>query len=110
MHLQKYLPKYDDTSYPTPIPFVGDQLTCEWIRSAKQARVQSTTPHKRFEGIVELLQATAYTFSQLSLLAPNPGQGPVDWLKVTRLRCELIAISARPSPHFLARRELAETV
>ena len=72
MHLQKYLPKYDDTSYPTPISFVGDQLTCERIRSAKQARVQSTTPHERFEGIVEMPADwhALVTYYQVRCMAP----------------------------------------
>ena len=34
----------------------GNQLTCEWIRGAKKAQVQSTTYKERLEGIIEKVE------------------------------------------------------
>ena len=52
-HLQKYLPKNKDGD-PMEISIAGDQLTCERVRGAKRARLQSEDPFERFEGMLEM--------------------------------------------------------
>ena len=50
--LQKYFPK-NSNGEPVVTFLAGDQLTCERVRGAERARVQSEDPLERFQGILE---------------------------------------------------------
>lgn len=75
--VQQYVPARDGVLRSV---FVGgDQLTCERIRGAKKARLQSTTPKGRLEGLNEkvedwhALQAyyQVYTFNDMYIFKYN---------------------------------------
>ena len=48
------MPVVEPSETPKSICLAGDQLTCERIRGAKQARVQSDSQNERFAGLVDM--------------------------------------------------------
>ena len=52
--VHQYVPERDGVF--SSVFIGGDQLTCERIRGAKQARLQSTTSGERFDGLTEKVE------------------------------------------------------
>ena len=51
--LQQYVPK-KESGDPLEIFLTGDQLTCERVRGAKRARMQSDDPQEQFATMIEM--------------------------------------------------------
>lgn len=66
--LQQYVPK-KESGDPVEIFFAGDQLTCERVRGAKRARMQSEDPQEQFATMIEMPGDwhALVTFYQVSL-------------------------------------------
>jgi hypothetical protein len=70
-HSMKYMPVgASSTGSSKSVCLTGDQLTCERIRGARQARIQSNDQDERFTGLIDMPSDwhALVTFYQVSII------------------------------------------